>query len=733
MERLQKYLSRAGVASRRHAEAMIVDGRVKLNGKVVTVLGTQVDPGKDLVLLDGNLVAVNPERKYFLFYKPPGVVTTLSDPEGRPSVGDYAKDTGGRVFPIGRLDYDAEGALLLTDDGDLANKLMHPSHQVPRVYLAKVKGVPDEPSLQKLVDGVRLEDGMAHAVQAQIFEKAERNTWVKIIVTEGRQHLVKRLFAAIGHPVVRLYRPAHAGLPVHGLRPGELRELTNDEIRRVKAAADGDAQPEPRLTLPARRHGHAAPGFEPEEDTRPEGRRTKGEDAPVEAAEAPVKEEHDSLPQDDAQTEPPARKPFLGRESARPGAEGRPPARVNRFGEASGERNGKSGKSFGARDAGGPGAERGRSGDQGGKRQGARDAGGPDGKQFGARDAGAERGDRAAKHSGARDDGRGGKRFGARDAGADDRGGKRFGARDAGADDRGGKRFGARDAGGDERGGKRFGARASGADERGGKRFGARDAGASDDRGGKRFGARDASGPGAERGKFGEGGARRDAGAGRSKFGDRGGPGDDRGGKRFGARSKFGDRGGPGDDRGGKRFGARDAGGGRGKFGDRGGPGDDRGGKRFGGPSTPLGVNGGGGKRFGKRFGGDERPKPFPGEKGYEGKRKFGGPPANVSRPFPGERGVPGFGRKKMEEAARQEESPRSRFCGAGGPRADGARGFGDPATRRGERASGPRRSGPAAKPGGFKKGGFQKGGFKGGRKGPGAGRSSPRKPRGSW
>ncbi|MDP1828738.1 MAG: pseudouridine synthase [Archangium sp.] len=673
MERLQKYLSRAGVASRRHAEAMIVDGRVKLNGKVVTVLGTQVDPGKDLVLLDGNLVAVNPERKYFLFYKPPGVVTTLSDPEGRPSVGDYAKDTGGRVFPIGRLDYDAEGALLLTDDGDLANKLMHPSHQVPRVYLAKVKGVPDEPSLQKLVDGVRLEDGMAHAVQAQIFEKAERNTWVKIIVTEGRQHLVKRLFAAIGHPVVRLYRPAHAGLPVHGLRPGELRELTNDEIRRVKAAADGDAQPEPRLTLPARRHGHAAPGFEPEEDTRPEGRGAKDDEARPEESVAPEQEESDAPPPeprssraDDSRSSraesrepaPAARKPFAGRESARAGSEGRPPARVNRFGEASG------GKS-----AAGAGAERGKFGDRGGK--------------FGARDA---------SGAGAKFGERGGK-FGARDAGGPGAGRGKFGGP---GDDRGGKRFGARDAGGPgaERGSKRFGARdVGGGDDRGGKRFGARDAGGGDDRGGKRFGARDAGG------------------------------GDDRGGKRFGAR----DAGGPG----GKRFGARDAAGPGGKrFG------GDRGGKRFGGPSSQEGFNGAGGKR---RFGGDERPRPFPGEKGYEGKRKFGGPPANVSRPFPGERGVPGFGRKKMEEAARQEESPRSRFGGAGGPRSDGARGFGDPATRRGERASGPRRTGPGAKPGGFKaggfkKGGFQKGGFKGGgRKGPGAGRSSPRKPRGSW
>ena len=254
MERLQKYLSRAGVASRRHAEAMIVDGRVKLNGKVVTVLGTQVDAQKDLVLVDGKLVSVNPERKYFLLYKPPGVVTTLSDPEGRPTVGDYAKDAGGRVFPVGRLDYDAEGALLLTDDGDLANKLMHPSHEVPRVYLAKVKGVPDEASLQKLIDGVRLEDGMAHAVQAKIFEKAERNTWVKIVVTEGRQHLVKRLCAAIGHPVVRLFRPQYAGVGVVGLKPGQRRLLTPEEVDSLRRAGPKSVPGDEPIRMPARRH-----------------------------------------------------------------------------------------------------------------------------------------------------------------------------------------------------------------------------------------------------------------------------------------------------------------------------------------------------------------------------------------------------------------------------------------------------------------------------------------------
>jgi 23S rRNA pseudouridine2605 synthase len=265
MERLHKFLSRAGVSSRRAAEQLIVDGKVKVNGDVVTVLGTQIDPDKDLVVVQGQPVEVSAQRKYFLFYKPPGVVTTLSDPQGRPTISDFTKVIGSRVFPVGRLDFDAEGALLLTDDGELANKLMHPSHQVPRVYLAKVKGEPDDASLAKLVAGVRLEDGMAHATEARRFEKAEKNTWIKLIVTEGRQHLVKRLCAAIGHPVVRLFRPAHASLPVSGLKPGEFRALSDDEVARVKALAEGQAAEEPPLSLPARRHGHGF-GFDEEGD-----------------------------------------------------------------------------------------------------------------------------------------------------------------------------------------------------------------------------------------------------------------------------------------------------------------------------------------------------------------------------------------------------------------------------------------------------------------------------------
>lgn len=264
-ERLQKFLARAGIASRRAAETMITAGRVKVNGTIVRELGTKVDGNKDLVVVDGKPAVAPTEKTWVLLYKPPGVVTTLKDPQGRPTIGDYLSGVGSRVFPVGRLDYDAEGALLLTDDGEVANRLMHPRHQVKRIYLAKVKGDPTEPSIEKLRGGVRLEDGFAKPVEVTRFERADKNTWLRIVVTEGRPHLIKRLCAAIGHPVVRLYRPSHAGVSVEGLRPGQLRSLTNDEVRRVNATAEGKGSAEPALKLPPRRHGHGVGKDEPED------------------------------------------------------------------------------------------------------------------------------------------------------------------------------------------------------------------------------------------------------------------------------------------------------------------------------------------------------------------------------------------------------------------------------------------------------------------------------------
>jgi 23S rRNA pseudouridine2605 synthase len=255
-ERLQRYLARAGVASRRHAELLITAGRVTVNNQPATTLGTKVEPN-DLVALDGKLV-MPPERvSWYVLYKPSGVVTTLDDPQGRPTVLGLLGSIPTRVFPIGRLDWDAEGALLLTDDGAAAHRLLHPSFQVPRTYLAKVKGVPTDESLARLLSGVRLEDGPARALEVARFQAVERNTWLRVTVGEGRPHLVKRLCAAIGHPVVRLFRPHQAGISVAGMQPGELRPLRPEELALIAAVAEGKPVPPMTLTLPARRHGRA--------------------------------------------------------------------------------------------------------------------------------------------------------------------------------------------------------------------------------------------------------------------------------------------------------------------------------------------------------------------------------------------------------------------------------------------------------------------------------------------
>ncbi|QRK06593.1 RNA-binding S4 domain-containing protein [Archangium violaceum] len=310
-ERLQKYLARAGVASRRHAEELITEGRVTVNNEKVTELGTKVSPG-DLVTVDGKLVSPPEESSYFLLYKPVGVVTTLSDPQGRPTVASYIEQTGKRLFPVGRLDYDAEGALLVTDDGALAHKLTHPSFQVPRTYLAKVKGTPDAATLDKLRGGVRLEDGMATPLSVEVFEQAERNTWLKLVVAEGRPHLIKRLCAAVGYPVVRLYRPSYAGITVEGVRPGELRPLTENQVRMLQEVADGKATPPEReLKLPPRRHGRSAPGFAADMDDE-----DFGEEAP-----APVRSRAAGKPARATRTERPARKAV---KTERPGKAERP-------------------------------------------------------------------------------------------------------------------------------------------------------------------------------------------------------------------------------------------------------------------------------------------------------------------------------------------------------------------------------------------------------------------------
>lgn len=260
-ERLQKILAHAGVASRRKAEQLIAEGRVELNGATVRELGTKADPRKDLIRVDGKLIADPEDKVWFVLYKPAGCVTTLSDPEGRATIAQYLKGIPERVYPVGRLDYDVEGALLVTNDGELAHQLMHPRFGVRRTYLAKVAGVPRREQIERLRSGVRLEDGRARALDAALQSRTPRNTWVRVVVSEGRPHLVKRLMEAVGAPVLKLHRSDYGGIGVQGLRPGDYRELTRIELNALRDQAGKKAQPAPaRLApLPARRHGHGPP------------------------------------------------------------------------------------------------------------------------------------------------------------------------------------------------------------------------------------------------------------------------------------------------------------------------------------------------------------------------------------------------------------------------------------------------------------------------------------------
>jgi len=274
-ERLQKFLAGAGVASRRKAEELVAAGRVSVNGKVVTEMGTRVDPGSDLVVVDGQPVEVQSRSRYILLYKPPGCVTTLSDPQGRPTVAQYLGGVKERVFPVGRLDWDAEGALLFTTDGDLANRLAHPRYGHRRTYLVKVKGDPPHGSLDRLLSGVRLEDGPAQALEAAFHERVEKNSWIRVVVGEGRRHLVKRLCEAVGLDVLRLFRPEFGGVSVAGLRPGHTRELRPEEVETLRRSAGlSKSKPSDAVPLPlpraARRHGHGAPEPRPVREPRPE-------------------------------------------------------------------------------------------------------------------------------------------------------------------------------------------------------------------------------------------------------------------------------------------------------------------------------------------------------------------------------------------------------------------------------------------------------------------------------
>ena len=234
LERIQKIMAQGGIASRREAERLILDGRVTLNGKVVEELGTKADIEKDYIKVNGKLITRPEPKTYVMLFKPRGYVTTSKDPEGRPTVMELLEKVKVRVFPVGRLDYDTEGLILCTNDGDLAHRLQHPSHEIPKTYLVKVDGVPTQEGVLKLRNGVKLKDGMTAPARVKIIRKAEANSWLEVIIHEGRNRQVKRMFEAIGHSVIKLKREGLASLTLGELKPGEFRHLNMEEIKKLK-------------------------------------------------------------------------------------------------------------------------------------------------------------------------------------------------------------------------------------------------------------------------------------------------------------------------------------------------------------------------------------------------------------------------------------------------------------------------------------------------------------------
>jgi pseudouridine synthase len=247
-------LSQAGIASRRAAEDLIREGRVRLNGKIVSELGTKADPSKDKITVDGR-TALPRKLSYVAYHKPAGVVSTMSDPEGRPAIGDVVRDLRARLFPVGRLDFESSGLVLLTNDGELAQQLTHPRFQIPKVYRVKVRGRPEESAIERLRRGVRLEDGMTAPAEVVVESVLPSKARLRIVLREGRQRQVRRMCEAVGHPVERLARVAIGPLRLGALPVGETRDLTPREVLALRHAVSGrgsDEPSKPRAAHPAR-------------------------------------------------------------------------------------------------------------------------------------------------------------------------------------------------------------------------------------------------------------------------------------------------------------------------------------------------------------------------------------------------------------------------------------------------------------------------------------------------
>jgi 23S rRNA pseudouridine2605 synthase len=237
--RLQKAIADSGLASRRKAEQLIAEGRVTVNGRIVREMGTHVDPTRDHVKVDGRHLKPVPPETFVLLNKPEGYVSSMSDPEGRPTVADLLGGVGPRVFPVGRLDFDGEGLMLLTNHGGLAQALLHPRYHVPKTYRIKVKGVLGEQEIKTLERGVVLDDGRTSPAGVKKVGKAEKNSWLELTIFEGRKHQVKRMLEAVGHPVLKLIRVRFGPLALGSVPSGRYRFLTDREANALRALVRG--------------------------------------------------------------------------------------------------------------------------------------------------------------------------------------------------------------------------------------------------------------------------------------------------------------------------------------------------------------------------------------------------------------------------------------------------------------------------------------------------------------
>ena len=231
-QRLQKIIAEMGMASRRKAEEIIIEGRVTVNGKVAGI-GMKADPLRDHIKVDGKLL-IKPEKKvYYAFNKPRGVMTSMSDPQGRPTVQEFFGGIKQRVFPVGRLDYDSEGLLLLTNDGDFAQAILHPSKKVPKTYLVKIKGVLEDEELERLRKGIKIDGKMTAPAKVKKLKKTESNSWIEMIISEGRKRQIRKMLERVGHQVIRLMRIRINGIEMGPLEPGTYRKLTMEEMHTI--------------------------------------------------------------------------------------------------------------------------------------------------------------------------------------------------------------------------------------------------------------------------------------------------------------------------------------------------------------------------------------------------------------------------------------------------------------------------------------------------------------------